>query len=134
MIHGLRKAKSISLKPRGDHPQIFDSNFHFGTQEGELETDAFFNGFEYEHDEKLSDCFHLYELEWSQNQFIIKFDGSVVKTYDEVTYTFVDDFFNKKHRLVLNLAIGGMFFQDLDSNRIPNESYLVVDWVRVYEK
>jgi len=99
-------------------------------------TDPTFNDFTFEHSETLSSCFHVYELIWTRSSFEILFDGEIVKTYDADTFEFVDDFFNKSHRLVLNLAIGGVFFNglDLDESQIPDESFLVVDWARVYLK
>lgn len=122
------------LEARGNTPNEFQSNFHFGTNANQLDTDPIFNEFRYTHSENLSTCFHLYELEWSRDSFVIRFDGEIIKTYDQNTFEFVDDFFNKKHRLTLNLAVGGLFFSNLDVSQIPNESYLVVDWVRVYSK
>ncbi len=122
------------LEARGNTPFEFQSNFHYGVNVNQLDTDPAFNDFHFTSTADLSECFHIYELEWSKNEFIIRLDGEIVKTYDVETYEFVDDFFNKKHRLVLNLAIGGWFFSNLDISRIPNESYLVVDWVRVYHQ
>ena len=120
------------LEATGDSPFEFKSNFHYGRNVNQVETDPVFNDFHYTHTEDLSECFHLYELEWSRDEFVIKFDGKVVKSYDVETYEFVDDFFNKKHRLTLNLAVGGWFIDNLNISEIPDEAYLVVDWVRVY--
>ena len=122
------------LEARGNTPYEFQSNFHYGRNVNQIETDPVFNDFVYEHDEKLSTCFHVYELVWRQDAFEILFDGEIVKTYDGLTYTYVKDFFNKSHRLTLNLAVGGFFFTDLDVSKIPDEAFLVVDWVRVYSK
>ena len=122
------------LEARGNTPFDFQTNFHFGNNVNQVETDPVFNEFVYTHSDKLSECFHVYEIEWSQNSFVIKFDNEVVKTYEQSEFEFVDDFFNKKHRLVLNLAVGGFFFSELDESKIPSDSYMVVDWVRVYEK
>jgi len=122
------------LEARGNTPYYFQSCFHYGSQVNSPETNAKFNEAHYVREEKLSDCFHLYELEWSKDQFIIKFDGNIVKSYDEQTYQHVDEFFGHKHKLVLNLAVGGWFFEEVDTDLIPDQSYIVVDWVRVYER
>lgn len=122
------------LEARGDTPMEFQSNFHYGAKINEIETDPTFNDLRYTHSEKLSDCFHLYELIWSKNKFEILFDGHIVNTYNADTYNFVSSFFNKKHRLALNLAIGGWFFDELSINDIPDEAYYVIDWVKVHEK
>ena len=122
------------LEARGNTPFEFQSNFHFGNEVNRVETNPAFNEFVYSHTEKLSECFHVYEIEWSKEAFVIKFDNEVVKTYEQSEFEFVDDFFAKQHRLVLNLAVGGFFFTNVDESKIPSDSYLVVDWVRVYEK
>ena len=122
------------LEARGDTPNEFQSNFHFGENENEIQTDPVFNDFHYVHSEKLSDCFHLYELIWSEDQFEILFDGESVKIYDSDTYTFVPEFFGKNHRLTLNLAVGGWFFDNLIESNIPDEAFLVIDWVKVHER
>lgn len=122
------------LEARGNTPYEFQSCFHYGTESSTVITNAKFNEFHYQHEEKLTDCFHIYELIWSKNKFQILFDGQLIKTYDEATYKFVDEFFGMKHKLVLNLAVGGWFFDDLDISQIPDKSLLVVDWVKVYQK
>lgn len=122
------------LEARGDTPFEFQSNFHYGQNVNEVQTDPVFNDFHYAHPEKLSDCFHLYELIWSENSFQILFDGDIIKEYDAATYTFVPSFFRKNHRLTLNLAVGGFFFNNLIESDIPDEAFVVVDWVKVHEQ
>ena len=122
------------LEARGNTPNEFQSNFHYGMNPSELQTSASFNEFKYEHTSSLAEAFHLYEIIWSRDSFEILFDGQIIKTYDLEKYTFVDDFFEKKHRVVLNLAVGGGFFSNLDETKIPKEAFLVVDWVKVHSK
>ena len=122
------------LEARGNKPYEFQSCFHYGAEINTLETDAKFNEAHYKHPEKLTECFHLYELEWSEDYFKIFFDGELVKTYDVANYEYVDDFFGHAHKLVLNVAVGGWFFESYDAEQIPNLSTMAVDWVRVYQK
>lgn len=122
------------LEARGNKPYEFQSCFHYGAQVNTLETDAKFNEGHYKFEEKLTECFHVYDLVWSQNQFQIIFDGEIVKTYDVDTFEHVDEFFNMKHKLVLNLAVGGWFFDNYDVDKIADQSHLVVDYVRVYQR
>lgn len=122
------------LEARGTTPYEFQSCFHYGAEVNTLETDAKFNEGHYKFEEKLTECFHVYDLIWSQSQFQIIFDGEVVKTYDVDTYEYVDEFFNMKHKLVLNLAVGGWFFENYDVDKIADQSHLVVDYVRVYQR
>ena len=64
----------------------------------------------------------------------MKFDGQVLRTYNTDEFQYVDDLYNTMQKITLNLAVGGDFFSNLDESNIPNESYLVVDWVKVYNK
>ncbi len=122
------------LESRGHIPNIFGSNFHYGETPGQLQTNPTFNGFDYEHGASLAEEFHLYELIWTQDTFEILFDGKVVKTYDAETYPYLDQFFAKKHRIALNLAVGGLFFSNVDESKIPSDAYMIVDWVKVFSK
>ncbi len=122
------------LEARGNTPFEFQSNFHYGANVNQIQTNPEYNDFRYTHDRKLSECFHVYEMEWSKDYFNILFDGKVLHEYTSASYPFVNNFADKRHRLVLNLAIGGHFFTNLSVSRIPNNSFLVVDWVRVYEQ
>lgn len=122
------------LEARGNKPYEFSSCFHYGKKASIPDTDFTLNVFEYKHIEKLTDCFHVYDLEWSEESFKILFDGQLVKLYDTENSLYIRDFWLKQHKLCLNLAIGGIFFESYDVTKIPDESYYVIDWVKVYEQ
>ncbi|WP_124980873.1 glycoside hydrolase family 16 protein [Nonlabens xiamenensis] len=84
--------------------------------------------------EDITTEWHIFELIWSQNELEMLFDGSTVKTYTDADSQYIDDMFDKQQNIILNLAIGGDFFngQNLDENNIPNEAFYGIDWVRVY--
>ena len=76
----------------------------------------------------LQSCYHVYELVWSQNALQFYFDGVLVKTN---TGGYVTSLFGKTEKIVLNLAVGGNFFSNLNPSLIvPGTMY--VDWVKVY--
>lgn len=122
------------LEARGNAPYEFSSCYHYGKKRGILDTKAALNVFEYEHTDKLTECFHVYEMEWSKDSINIFFDEKMVKSYDVETYPYVADFREKEHMLCLNLAIGGIFFDQVDESKIPDESFYVIDWVKVFQK
>lgn len=122
------------LEYRGHEPYHYEANFHYGNNVNQVETDAIAQKFRYESTTKLSDDFHVYEIEWSQDRFVMRFDGEVVHTYTASQFAYVEDFYDKEHRIVLNLAIGGDFFKTLNRNDIPDRSFMYVDWVRVFKK
>lgn len=123
------------LEARGHTPREFSSCFHYGEKPGITDTKPALNEFHFEYPEKLTECFHVYEMEWSEDSFKIFFDEELVKIYDAKTYPFVKSFWEKEHMLCLNLAVGGNFFKNrVDESEIPNEAFYIVDWVKVYQK
>ena len=76
----------------------------------------------------LQSCYHVYEVIWSQNTLQFYFDGVLVKTNSG---SYVPALFGKTERLTLNLAVGGLFFSNLDPSLIRTGS-LYVDWVKVF--
>ena len=76
----------------------------------------------------LTDCYHVYEMIWSQNSLTSIFDGNVVETK---TGSYVPNLFGKTERVVLNLGVGGNFFSNFDPSQIVTGS-LYVDFVKVF--
>ena len=76
----------------------------------------------------LQTCYHVYEMIWSQNELKFYFDGVLVKTNSGGQ---VPNMFGKSERITLNLAVGGLFFSNLDPSLIQTGSMLV-DWVKVF--
>lgn len=71
--------------------------------------------------------FHIYEVEWTQQEIIFLVDGEVFHRYDnDSSLPFNKDFF-----LILNLAMGGSLGGDIDP--AFTESSMEVDYVRVYQ-
>ncbi|HEX6845457.1 MAG TPA: glycoside hydrolase family 16 protein [Chitinophagaceae bacterium] len=76
----------------------------------------------------LQSCYHVYEVIWSQNTLQFYFDGVLVKTNSG---GYVPALFGKTERLTLNLAVGGLFFSNLNPALIQTGT-LYVDWVKVF--
>jgi beta-glucanase (GH16 family) len=75
----------------------------------------------------LQTCYHVYELEWTQNALNFYFDGVLVKTNSG---GYVPNLFGKSEKITLNTAVGGNFFSNLTTSLIvPGTMY--VDWVKV---
>jgi beta-glucanase (GH16 family) len=82
----------------------------------------------------LSDDFHVYAVEWSENQILFSIDG---QTYFTAAPSGLDAgqewvWNNGPFYLLLDLAIGGDWPGN-PTNGIPEPSELLVDWVRVYD-
>jgi len=115
------------LEARGNEPYKYYTNYYYGTTPGTV-----FNEDASEvitSKEDLTACYHVYEIEWSQNALSSYLDGKLVETKKAGTH--IPDLFGKTERVVLNLAVGGGFFPGLDKSLIqPGTMY--VDWVKVF--
>ncbi len=76
----------------------------------------------------LTSCYHVYEVIWGKNSFTYLFDGQIVGTK---TGGYISKIFGKKERITLNLAVGGLFFPNLDNSLIQTGT-MSVDWVKVF--
>lgn len=114
------------LEARGQEDFKYQTNYFYGKTanrnlvrgaEGYVTTDV-----------SLQSCYHVYELIWSQNDLKFYFDGVLVKTNSG---GYVPNLFGKTEKIVLNLAVGGNFFTNLNTSLIvPGTMY--VDWVKVF--
>jgi beta-glucanase (GH16 family) len=80
-------------------------------------------------DTDLTDCYHVYELIWEQDKLISLLDGAVVEVKTSGGY--IPSLFGKQEKIVLDLAVGGLFFSGLDPEKIKTNS-LYIDWVKVF--
>ena len=85
----------------------------------------------------VSDCqdaFHIYAVDWKENQIDISIDD---KVYQTVKRNPDDDFkgwpFDQRFHLILNVAVGGNWggAKGIDPNIWPQQ--MLVDYVRVYQ-
>lgn len=78
--------------------------------------------------------FHLYSLEWDEDELRWLFDNEVIGTVKDRAWKFENySPFDEDFHILLNLAVGGNF----DDNRQPDayfeEAEMIVDYVRVYQ-
>lgn len=81
----------------------------------------------------LNDEFHVYSLEWKEDQIKWLLDGVVFSTVNKAdlgsnNYPFNEDFF-----LIMNLAVGGNWPGSPDANT-PFPAWMIVDYIRVYQQ
>jgi beta-glucanase (GH16 family) len=85
--------------------------------------------------QKPSDDFHLYAVEWFADRMDFYYDDVKYFTYPiEKAGTGENNPFNKPHYLLLNFAIGGSWggHKGIDAAAFPQK--YVIDYVRVYRK
>ena len=114
------------LEARGQEDFKYQTNYFYGRTanrnqvrgaEGFVTTDV-----------SLQSCYHVYEMIWSQNDLKFYFDGVLVKTNSG---SYVPSLFGKTERITLNLAVGGLFFSNLNPALIQTGT-MYVDWVKVF--
>ncbi len=124
------------LEFRGMNTTEYVSNFFYGTTAGQIVTNPGQTTRTHQIGTDLTMNWHVFELVWSEDTLEMMLDGEVLYTYAEAQWNYIDDMFNKTQRIILNVAVGGDFFNgmNLDVASIPDESFLAVDWVRVYKQ
>lgn len=114
------------MEARGQEPTKYQTNYFYGrtanrnlvkNQVGFITANM-----------SLQDCWHVFEVIWSQNSLTFMLDGKVVITN---TGSYVPNLFGKTERITLNLAVGGNFFTNFDPAQIQTGTYYV-DWVKVF--
>ena len=80
---------------------------------------------------KFSDEFHVFELEWNENELIWFVDGKQFAEMDISSDELTE--LHKEFFILFNIAVGGTYAgRPDDTTNFPQHMY--VDWVRVYEK
>ncbi|RYY67401.1 MAG: glycosyl hydrolase family protein, partial [Chitinophagaceae bacterium] len=80
----------------------------------------------------FNDEFHVFSLEWKQDQIKWIVDGNVYSTVNRADVGTANWPFNEQFYLIFNLAVGGNWPGNPDATtRFPQ--WLVVDYIRVYQ-
>ena len=120
------------LEARGGEPLQYISNLFYGPVAG---VNINFNSdIEYVIGQDLTATFHTYEMIWRAETIDILFDGELMHTYTTNTSNNIANMLGKKQKIVLNTAVGGLFFTDRNSANYTDASRMEVDWVRVYKR
>jgi beta-glucanase (GH16 family) len=114
------------IEARGQEPFKYQTNYFYGraanrnlvkNQVGFITSSV-----------NLTTCYHVYEMIWSQNSLTSLLDGNVIETKSG---GYIPNLFGKTERIVLNLAVGGNFFSNLNPAQITTGS-MYVDFVKVF--
>src|SRR5258705_1260085 len=115
------------LEARGQEPFKYQTNYFYGraTNRNLVKNQVGF----ITSNVSLTDCYHVYEMIWSQNSLTSLFDGNIIETK---TGSYVPNLFGKTERVVLNLAVGGNFFTNFNPSQIVTGS-IYVDFVKIFK-
>jgi beta-glucanase (GH16 family) len=108
---------------------LIESNVHYADSKG---SHAMMGAASFKLDKgKFADEFHLFELEWDENQLAWFVDGKQFAKMDISSNELTE--LHKEFFILLNIAVGGTYAgRPNDTTNFPQLMY--VDWVRVYEK
>lgn len=78
--------------------------------------------------------FHLYALEWDENEYRLYMDDNHYFTFENEGTGFKEWPFDKRFHLLLNLAIGGNWGgkEGIDDSLFPHK--FLIDYVRIYKQ
>ncbi|HTR42174.1 MAG TPA: glycoside hydrolase family 16 protein, partial [Pseudomonadales bacterium] len=117
---------------KGDYPAVIQGTIHYAAPGGGHRQSTDYYTFPVDGD-KAND-FHTYDLEWTTNSISWYVDNKLYET--QTNWTTADAPypapFNQPFYIIMNLAIGGNFDGNPDTNTLfPGE--MQVDYVRVYD-
>lgn len=114
------------LEARGQEPFNYATNYFYGRTAGK----NLVSGAEASitSDVDLTTCYHVYEMIWGKNDLTFLFDGQIVNIKSG---GYIPNIFGKNEKITLNLAVGGLFFPNLDPALIQTGT-MRVDWVKVF--
>lgn len=131
------------LEARGREPNLADGTVHFGKPYPNNENSGGvfdFNKSEYNQDSDISE-YHIYAVEWEpgeirwyvDDELYFKESNWYCQSFDNPEKFRYPAPFDQNFYIILNLAIGGMFDNDLKpaDDKMPAE--MKVDYVRVYK-
>ena len=121
---------------RGSRTNEHVTNYFYGNQANMPLTNSSETTYVHDAGTDLTLEFHVYDMVWSQNSLTVSLDGEVIRIFSSNEFQYIDDLFNKNEKIVLNLAVGGAFFNGMNINvaDIPDSSFMVVDWVKVFKQ
>ena len=115
----------------GKHSYI--TNYFYGSQPDVSVTSDDLTAEEITTAKDLTSGYHVYELIWTRTSLVFLLDGQVMetKTAAQPGQEYIPAMFGKSQNIILNLAVGGGMFTNLDPSKIQPSS-MYVDWVKVF--
>lgn len=123
------------MEYRGNEPHTTSGAIHFwmeGCEGNSVECRKFFVE-EFTQEENLSEAFHTYALEWTNEALIWYLND---QEFQRMPFSEIEAEFNPftgPFYIILNLAVGGDFLPNPDEST-PFPQAFIVDYVRVYQK
>lgn len=84
------------------------------------------------HVKKLSEGFHIYGINWSEDYIEWTFDGEIIHKLSKEMISPKDWVFNQPFSIILNVAMGGEFAGEVGRDA-KSGLQMKVDWIRVHK-
>jgi len=122
------------LEATGDKHNYI-TNYYYGSQADTPVTNDDLTSEEINTAKDLTNSYHVYELIWTKISLTFLLDGEVMesKVATQPGQQYIPAMFGKTQNIILNLAVGGGMFNNLDPSKIQPSS-MYVDWVKVFRK
>ncbi len=117
------------VEGRGDNTNMYSTDYKFGNTPGTSLASGtlLYNPVS----EDLSNCYHVYTMEWTQNSLNSYLDGQLVETKTAGGY--IGNLFGTSQNLSLTMPVGGWFYQStLKPADIVCGGIMYVDYVKVF--
>jgi len=110
------------------------TNYFYGSQPGIPLTNDDLTSEEITTSKNLTGSYHVYEVIWTKNSLTYLLDDDVVaeKRASEPGQNYIPEFYAKPQHIILNLAVGGTMFNNLDPSKVKTSS-MYIDWVKVFK-
>ncbi|MDV6169418.1 glycoside hydrolase family 16 protein [Flavobacterium sp. DG1-102-2] len=120
------------LEATGDKHNYI-TNYYYGSQADTPVTNDDLTSEEINTAKNLTNSYHVYELIWTKTSLTFLLDGEVMesKVATQPGQQYIPAMFGKTQNIILNLAVGGGMFNNLDPSKIQPSS-MYVDWVKVF--
>lgn len=116
------------MEARGNLPNEYSTAYWYGKRPGVNQVAN--SAVTIQTGTSLTDCYHVYEVIWTKDVLTFLLDGVVV---DTKSGGMIPNMFRKQQRVVLNVAVGGNYFPNLDQSQIQTGTMLA-DWVKVFTR
>jgi beta-glucanase (GH16 family) len=113
----------------GHEPNKTYGTIHYGPGPGSTQISR---GYTLPGTATFNDEFHVFSLEWKQDQIKWLVDGNVFSTVNKADFGTINYPFNEQFYFIINLAVGGNWPGNPDANTTFPQ-WLMVDYIRVYQ-
>lgn len=114
----------------GSNPTMTSHAVHTALKNGSLGN----NWFTKVYKDSMENKFHIYSIEWDQDQILFFIDNVQTATlYRNFTDTYTGWPFDQYFYVILNLAVGGTMGGTVDDTIFNNSVEMKVDYVRLYQ-